>query len=527
MKKVLNIKYKTSNKRLLLVPGNLSFLRKLKLIAIISLLISTTACNDWLSVLPENDQVADEYWQTKEDVEAVIASCYIKLRATVPQQIVWGELRGNSIGLTGDNFNLYNISNWNILPENDNCKWDNWYQIINYANMIIQYAPLVSDKDKSLSVAEANAYVAEAYYLRALSYFFLVRNFREVPLITEPYLNDDQDYEIPKAEEQQIWDQIVADLLEAEKNTKSFFSEPNEWASKGRATKWTVKATLADVYLWTKEYDAAIMKCNEVLSSGRFGLIPGSTIDNENNWFTIFSEGNTNEGIFELQWNYTLGQSNNTLFNLFGNNESDYIISPTLLNRFELSLDDIRALNATYTLDMSKGENRFWKYIGTTTGSNTTASEMGITRTSQEKDQNWIIYRLADVYFMKAEALVMQGKYIAATEIIKKIQSRAKVTNLAEPLSTEKEMLDLVLNQKALELAAEGKRWYDLLRVSRINDDYLQYMIDEVLMNAAPNYAPIIQSKLQDRNSHYLPIHIDEILNNEALVQNPFYEHLN
>ena len=514
----------------MLAAGNLSFLRKFKLIVLVSLLLGATACNDWLSVLPENDQVADEYWQTKEEVEAVISSCYIKLRETVPQQIIWGEVRGNSISLTGNlSGDLQDLANWNILPENTNCQWGTWYKIINYANMIIQYAPLVADKDKSLSVAEANSYVGEAYYLRALSYFFLVRNFKDVPLITKPYMNDDQNYEIGKTDEELIWAQIVEDLKYAENNTKSYFSEPDEWATKGRATKWTVKATLADVYLWTKNYEQAIIKCNEVIASGRVGLIAGSSPDNENNWFTIFSEGNTNEGIFELQWDYSLGQSNTSLFNLFGSTSSNYIISPVLLARFQLSQDDIRALNATYTFNMATGLNRFWKYIGTTTGSNITATEMGITRTAQEKDQNWIMYRYADILFMKAEALVMQGPdyYEAAIEIINRIQKRAGVTNLAEILPTEKEMLDLVLNEKALEMAAEGKRWYDLLRISRISDDYLSYMIDEVLMNAAPNYAPIIQAKLQDRNSHYLPIYIDEITNNEALVQNPFYEHLN
>ena len=60
----------------------------------------TTSCNDWLDVLPNNEQVTDDYWKSKEDVEAVIASGYYYMRQCVPTFIKWGELRGGSIYTT-------------------------------------------------------------------------------------------------------------------------------------------------------------------------------------------------------------------------------------------------------------------------------------------------------------------------------------------------------------------------------------------------------------------------------------------
>ena len=63
-------------------------------------LTSTTSCNDWLDVLPNNEQVTDDYWKSKEDVEAVIASGYYYLRQSVPTLIKWGELRGGAIYTT-------------------------------------------------------------------------------------------------------------------------------------------------------------------------------------------------------------------------------------------------------------------------------------------------------------------------------------------------------------------------------------------------------------------------------------------
>lgn len=504
-------------------------MKKIKIYAILLILImGFNSCNDYLNVLPENDQVADEFWQNKEEVESVIGAIYVKYRATIREQFVYGELRGNTIEfgniIYGDEYDIWRR---NVTPANSLCKWGKWYSIINLANMVITYAPEVMQRDPSFNQDLMKTYVAEAHYLRGLAYFFLVRNFRDVPLILKPYLNDSQEYEIPKSPESEVWELIIEDLLIAEEGTKSFYSDQEAWMSKGRATKWTVKATLADVYLWTEQYDKSIISCNDVINSGRVGLIAGYIPETEtNNWYTLFSPGNSNESIFELQWDNNLGQSNGTLFGWFGNDPYKYIISQNTLELFENSLNDVRGLNATYQMP----DLKIWKYIGSTAGSRfvETTGGYGVTRVDDEKDQNWIMYRLSDVVLMKAEALVMKGEYTTATDLVNQIRKRAQVTVLADPLTSELDMLDLVLNEKSLEFVAEGKRWYDLLRVAKRNNyQYSDYMIGEVLKNASPNSALIIQAALKNPDSHYLPIHFDELLNNKALVQNPYYEKFN
>ena len=59
-----------------------------------ALSLSLTSCNDWLNLLPDNEQVTEDFWQSKEDVESVVASGYYYMRKAVPTLIVWGELRG-------------------------------------------------------------------------------------------------------------------------------------------------------------------------------------------------------------------------------------------------------------------------------------------------------------------------------------------------------------------------------------------------------------------------------------------------
>lgn len=486
------------------------------------MLFGLSSCNQWLDVIPENEQVADEYWKNKEQVEDVISSIYIKYRSTLKDQLVWGEHRANSIFPHVIEGNEYNFMRWNILPDNNYCKWGTWYQIINLSNMVIKYTPGVVDP--SFPEESKNAAVAEARYLRALAYFYLVRNFRDVPLVLEPYMNDSQEYEVPKAMEQDIWDQIVDDLLFAEQNIKDSYSAAEPWMNKGRATKIAVNATLADVYLWTEKYNEAIIACNAVINSGKVGLIEGLTLEGENNWFTNFGVGNTNESIFELQWDASYDQTN-SLFSWFNGTNYNYEVSITLLEKYQLSQNDVRGLNATYTLP----DLRIWKYIGSTAGSHLSATTLGVER--NEYDQNWILYRLADVLLMKAEALVMRGEaddYESAKDIVNQVKSRAQVTNLiTEVPVTEKGALEMVLDERSLELAFEGKRWYDLLRAGKRNNyQYLQYMIDEVLKNISPDKALIVQSILKSKDAHYLPIHFDELENNKALVQNPYYESL-
>jgi len=487
----------------------------MKKISIYLILLATLAldsCNDWLSLTPEDSQTTDGYWKTKEEVEAVLGGGYTKLRDCVENMVAWGEVRGNSltIGLYAST-DLNNLNRWNILPTNSYCDWSSFYKVINQANMVIKYAPSVVDKDPSFNQGLMKSYVAEAYYLRALSYFYLVRNFKEVPLILEPYLNDEQNYNIPKSADSDIFKQIKSDLDTAIISTKEYFTE--DWQTKGRATKWAVYATMADVYLWTGEYGKCIDACEAVMNSGRVGLIRG-VIGTTNNWYTIFNPGNSNESIFEIQYSYGKSQSNAIVDWFYTAGKYTYTITPYMAFLFSQSIEDIRGSGNSYRLYYS------WKYVGNAANS-----------TSARTDYpNWIIYRMADIYLMEAEAYTLKEdanistNYPKATELVNAIRLRANISSPLVTPSTEGELLSLIMDERAREFFSEGKRWYDLLRVTRLhNYGYKDYLINEILQSASAMYAPIIRATLINENSYYLPISSDELRLNTALVQNPYY----
>ena len=125
-------------------------------------LTTTTSCNDWLDILPNNEQVTDDYWKSKEDVEAVIASGYYYMRQCVPTLIKWGELRGGALYTI--NSSDTKLQDFNMTPTHSLCNWADIYKVIGMANSVILYAPEV--KDDTYYTAILNSHLAEAYFLR-------------------------------------------------------------------------------------------------------------------------------------------------------------------------------------------------------------------------------------------------------------------------------------------------------------------------------------------------------------------------
>jgi starch-binding outer membrane protein, SusD/RagB family len=482
------------------------------------IILSLMSCKNWLEILPENEQTTSQYWKTKEEVEAVLGAGYTRLRSSVEYLFIWGEARGTGINFynaVNDNVKeAIKLRNLDILPSNMYAQWANMYQVINMANSVIKYAPEVAKVDASFNEYIMKSYLSEAYFQRALAYFYLVRTFRDVPFVTEPYVTDEASYLIKQSSDTAILKHLVMDLDSSLESAKEYFPEVNAADpanSKGRATRWAIHALLADINLWLGNYDKCITSCDAVINSGRVGLISGS------NWYTNFYPGNSNESIFEIQYSYSLGQTNS--FYTWFNTDQRYIISPYTQLLFEENANDLRGANASYY------GLKIWKYCGINSLKPTPTNRSG-GPTGSMTDQNFIIYRIADVYLMKAEAYIMENDFLSADTCINKIRSRAGITTVL-PSESQSDMLDLLLKERQREFFAEGKSWFDILRVAQHeNYKYKNKLIEQVLQVSSSSNQAIIRSKLMDVNSWYLPIYTDEINVNTLLVQNPYYKNL-
>ena len=505
----------------------------------------TTSCNDWLDILPNNEQVTDNYWKSKEDVEAVIASGYYYLRQAVPSFIAWGEVRGGTIYTT--NTSVSYLQNFNITPSNTTCNYATVYKIIGMANSVLKYAPTVIQEDDTYYASVMNSHLCEAYFLRAYCYLLLVKNFRDVPLIVEAYVNDDAEYAVPKSAEAEIISQIKKDV-EAAIATGAAKSEYEDtdglyWTSKGRATRWALYALMADACLWNHDYDECIRYCNYILDVDENDTSNRPRfISNPSQWFEIFYPGNSNESIFEVQWEASSKYSQaNNFGSLFAINASsvykytDYAVSK-LIEETDEALSNTtdregrigRMLYSSFKslavnqLDYAKQSQLFvWKYKGT---------DIVTGDPRPQEDANFILYRVAEVMLMKAEALVMKGEpsWPAAIELLNTIRRRANLNDLAIEVgeTDEKSLLEAVMHEREMEFLAEGKRWYDLLRMARYDHGdgtYKQWFVDEVVEGNQTTKDEWIRSVLLDEDAWYMPIPYSEIEINPELVQNPYY----
>jgi hypothetical protein len=489
---------------------------------VIWLFFTLGSCSDWLQLEPESDLTREEFWHSGADVEAAAGGIYKELAANVTSCFKWGEIRGD-IFLPGIRINTddLNVMESNIYPENRLCQWGGFYKTINYANTLLEFAPKVVERDQTFTQNESRAFEAEALFLRSLSYFYLVRTFRDVPLILNASLSDNQDYYPPMSKEPEILEQLITDL----KSAVSYL--PNTYGKveydKGRATKGAVYALLADIYLHSENYQQCIENCDQIINAHQFALIDGE------DWFFNFYPGNSNESIFEVQFDKDQDQVN-SLYSMTAPYPADYTtypdgndefrFSPYIVKIFTRYEGDRRGGGKTY-LPYNVNNNHYilWKYIGTTSSEFIMTPRNG----NQESDADWIVYRYADILLMKAEASIELGNYSTAVQLINQIRKRAGIDLITET-SNKVSLLSTLLDERAREFAGEGKRWFDLVRYGRRNNyENKDKFIGILVANKPLDKREILRSKYSNTDSWYMPVYQDEIDQNSKLEQNPYY----
>jgi starch-binding outer membrane protein, SusD/RagB family len=463
------------------------------------LLTLTGGCKKYLDQEPENSLTRDDFFKTEADANAAIFGVYDALQACAEKFLTWGEFRGDLVSPSINNDNTYPY--YQLFENNRPASvWTQPYILIGRANIVIEKVPEIPALDNRFTVVESKAITGEALFLRALAYFYLVRSFGEVPLVLQAPSTDAVDYLVPKSGADSILDQVEADLAIAENDVPADYPKMAE--TRGRVTKGAVNSLQTEVYLWRKKYQEAADAAKKVLDNPLYALVPGD------NWFDIFSLKNSTESIFELQYDYQFSELNG-LRGLSGN----FLVNPVIYNYFFEELDQVRGLNRTYR---EAGSRQYWKY----TGLNTIQIER------PTNDPNFIIYRKADIMLLRAEALahLSDADKIEAAGLINEVRERAAL----EPYTfldagTPIELwVQLILKERAMELAMEGKRWFDLVRMAT-NENQPDILISRVVAGRTVAERSQMRARIIDPRSWYLPIHRDELNKNPNLIQNPYY----
>ena len=541
-------------------------------------------CSDFLDIQPMNSTVLENYWKEKADVTGAVNGCYEALASedVIKHMAVWGELRSENVVIgTLNNAqkyqNTYNNLNEmlkeNLLQTNEMCNWSSLYNVINRCNIVCHYAPEVEQIDPNYTYNELKATVAEMKTIRALCYFHLIRAFRDVPYVTEPSIDDNQNYVVPASKFEVVLDSLINDLEEVkddaqrrysvEKVVSKSISVPVE--NNSRITRWAIYALLADLYLWKGDWDNVVKYCdlvmdykaqqyNELTQMDQIAdvaLYDGVPMileaikgqQNVGNLYTsVFGKGNSFESLFELYYNGNTGQENTWISNFYGNGNnsigllkaSDILMDgfTTDQNSIWLSQKDCRAYES---LESEGTSYAITKY--TRPSASFSLQRLGIVNIAESRrasaNSNWIFYRLSDVMLMKAEALIMRGEadWPEAFKLINNVYKRAN--NIApetttgslayETYSSSKEkMEELLFEERHREFLFEGKRWYDLVRWARRNGK-----TERLVSCAIRKYRQdinVIRIKLTDPNYIYFPYAKSELKVNPLLKQNPAFD---
>lgn len=406
----------------------------LSTVAITALTLTTTGCTDWLTIYPTDKVVLEEFWKNKEDVNGMVANSYKNMVTSdfINKVLAYGEFRSDDVIETSNiKTDLKYINNANLLPTNPYCDWSIFYKIINNCNIVLKFAPDVIHEDPDFQPGDLNVVRGEMLAIRALCHFYLVRAFRDIPLLQEAMVDDSQPLYKPQVGPLEALDFILQDLQEAENLVLDSGSYADMAYNKGRITKDAVRAMMADALLWKAAftqyknqsdgsdcvtlYTEAIEKCEKVIadrkqyikeynkklqSNGgtveeeKVGLNPivasypletnpvtqGMGSYHDEAYYQIFGWGNNlKESIFELQ--FDLNYNPNYAFASFYGYEAKQTSMPFMAATFmgktgsEENLykaTDLRRVSSTF---MNEGEEDVYhiaKYTTTYTSQGTT-----------------------------------------------------------------------------------------------------------------------------------------------------------
>ena len=205
-----------------------------------------------LDLLPLNEVVLENFWTEKSDVESVVASCYSSLNSGkyIHCIMAWGEGRSDNTIIGKDcPESLKSLMKGSIKTSNDYCDWKEMYVLINKCNTVLEYAPKVAAEDPNYTQSDLRINLAECKALRAMSYLYLIKTFRDVPLVTEPTIDDDlSKMYVSQVPFEKVLDFLIDDLKGCENDAPVKYHEYEKTV--GRITQPAIHALLAEMYLW-------------------------------------------------------------------------------------------------------------------------------------------------------------------------------------------------------------------------------------------------------------------------------------
>lgn len=490
--------------------------------------ITFSGCQKILDVHSSHAVDENNFWNSHNDTRAALIGVYGLMRAALANDNcfwMYGELRKGDFTAV-NRLDIQAIIDGKLSSPypllNDLTNWRRFYAVINAANMFLEHVGEVKERDPKYSEQNMRVDIAQMRFLRAFAYFYMVRIWGDVPLITTSH---DGDFKNKARDSQEKVLSFVEQELQAAANDLPYgysIDDPqqqgdyyNEDAGRWNgalARKLSAYAVLAHVAAWQGKYADVATYTKFILDNyskeGHFFL----TTDQLTNSDQFFSGRQYNHILaFNFLYAHTDASFTGHLEDLtLAEPITDkalpdiYVPKDTILGVFNLANDE------RFSLDTLTGQPTSERYFTNFNSNIPIFSKIKVLQGGNTTDKDFRLYgsaiiftRLEEIALLRAEALVVIGDKPGAVDLLNQIRDLRKLEHYNE--ATDGDLLKAIFLARRKELMGEAWRWFDLIRYQKIRQD-------------DPAFLALIKN-----GGIYWPVSDDVIQQNKLITQNPYW----
>lgn len=482
------------------------------------LVVGILSCKKMLDVPSHRALIEENMWQTKNDARAGLSACYALMRAAMCNENahwVYGELRGGDFQSTkrGDlkavvesnlNATFSTMSEWR--------DWRRFYAAIAQCNLTIAKLPQVTVSDYRYSQNDLKLDISQAIYIRAFLYYYIVRIWGDVPLVTK--VADGTTKTIVREKWEKVLDYAAAeakssiDGLPWKYNGQSP-EQQGDYRGQGEShhksitiTKGMAYTLLAHIYSWSGAYDKALENANIVInnsSSGGYNFVSVNDLARLDGAF----RGRFDCNIFQVDMNFDHAEMSST-----GQLE-DWTLRDPYIPKQESEIYVPRdSVLKIYGEPHEQRPDYFFTKMDDTYPMFFKMKQINTSVTNPVLKMYTsciIVFRYEELYLLRSEAKARLGMTDEAQKDLNRIRNSRGLKSVNTATSGEA-LLDAILLERRRELMGEGWYWYDLVHFKRI-----------------PQYSRLTQADV-DKGAAFWPISQEALSNNPSLTQNNFWK---
>ncbi len=431
--------------------------KKISLVLIFSLFL--VGCSDNFLDVEPRENIAEEDSDENYTPEEYLTGVYGQF-TEFPYAFAWLGVteiisdnadKGSAPFDTGTDKHLLDDLEFGSTVPSVESMWSLWYKTIGRATNTIEVTESSDLDDEQYR----DRLIAEAQFLRAYTYFNLVRYFGDVPLQEEDLTQ--------RAPEEEVYEYIISDLESAVESLplKSEYDEDDL----GRATQGAAQALLAKVYLERENWSEALSYANDVIDSGEYDLEP--------NYEEIWRESTENgiESIFEIQargespahgvqqysqvqgargpsgWGWGFNTPTQDLVDAYDSEDDEIRKDATIIFAGETLWD---GREVSENVENPRYNQKAYS-----------SADVG----AADTDKNIRMIRYAEILLIKAEAANEEGDQTTALDALNEVRDRVELDDVTT--TDQDELRQAIWKERRLELAFEHDRWFDLQRTGQ------------------------------------------------------------